>query len=335
MQILSSSKRVFITGIAGFIGFHLAQSLKQRGDFVIGCDNFNAYYDPQLKRERVKRLEGVQVVEGDICDGALIENLVEKHEITHFVHLAAQAGVRNTDPSPYMHSNLQGFVQILEVLRRHPHIKLTFASSSSVYGLNEKTPFSESDKTDQPASFYGATKKANELIAHAYHNLYGISAIGLRFFTVYGPWGRPDMAYYSFTKSILEGKTIPIFNQGQVSRDFTYIDDIVKGIVAAMDCEEPWEIFNLGNSHPHGVLELIHCIEKCTGKRAITEMKPMQPGDVLATYADISKSREKLRFSPSTSLEKGIAKFVEWYCDYSNWAKASGMHSMRSEATTP
>jgi UDP-glucuronate 4-epimerase len=232
-------KRLFITGIAGFIGFHLALALKKRGDEVFGCDNFNPYYGPELKRERARLLisQGVCVMDCDIVDRTAVEKLLKDNSITHFVHLAAQAGVRYSlkHPESYVHSNLNGFLQILEALRRFPEIKLTYASSSSVYGLNTKTPFSETDPVDRPASFYGATKRSNELIAHSYHHTYGLSCTGLRFFTVYGPWGRPDMAYFSFSKAILEKKPITVFGKGKLVRDFTFIDDIVQGTIAAID----------------------------------------------------------------------------------------------------
>ncbi|HEY5260224.1 MAG TPA: NAD-dependent epimerase/dehydratase family protein, partial [Rhabdochlamydiaceae bacterium] len=230
---------IFITGIAGFIGFHVAEALRRRGDTVVGCDNFNSYYDPKLKRDRAALLEkqGVKIIEMDICDGPLLEKHVRENKITHFLHLAAQAGVRHSikHPEDYVASNLEGFVQVIEVIRRHPKIPFIYASSSSVYGLNKKIPFSESDPTDMPTSLYGATKKSNELVAHAYHHMYGISVTGLRFFTVYGPWGRPDMAYFSFTDNILKGKPLQIFNEGKMKRDFTYIDDIVAGTLAAID----------------------------------------------------------------------------------------------------
>lgn len=312
-----SSKRIFITGIAGFIGFHLAKFLHEKGIFVLGCDNFNNYYDPLLKKQRAAQLLalGIQVVETDICASSLIDNLLIKNQITHCVHLAAQAGVRHslTFPEKYVHSNLQGFTQILEVLKQHPHIKFIFASSSSVYGLNQKIPFSEEDKTIHPANFYAATKIAGEAIAHSYHHLYGIPTIGLRYFTVYGPWGRPDMAYFLFTESIMQGKPIPVFHNGKMRRDFTYIDDIVQGTVAALDQDVKFEIYNLGNHHPVEILDLIKLIEKKTGKSAIKEFKPMQSGEVLTTYADISKSQKALHFEPKTSLEEGMDKFLDWY----------------------
>jgi UDP-glucuronate 4-epimerase len=313
-------KRVLITGIAGFIGFHLALHLKKRGDFVMGCDNFNPYYDPSLKRTRAKLLKeaGIEVFESNIQNPNLLEQWIVDQGITHFVHLAAQAGVRHSlhHPESYVASNLDGFVQVLEVCRRHPQIPFIYASSSSVYGLNQKVPFSEHDVTDKPASLYGATKKANELIAHAYHHLFGMRVTGLRYFTVYGPWGRPDMAYYAFTGAILRGETIPVYAEGKLQRDFTYIDDIVAGTAAAIDLAAPCEIFNLGNNHPEEVLSLIACIEEATGKQANISWLPMQPGDVKTTYADISKSERLLGFKPKTSLKTGIEQFVKWYQAY-------------------
>ncbi|MBI3508722.1 MAG: NAD-dependent epimerase/dehydratase family protein [Chlamydiia bacterium] len=309
--------QVLITGAAGFIGFHLALALKKRGDTVIGLDNFNAYYDPQLKRERAKILKthGMEIVEADIRDQPLIEQLLQKKEISHFIHLAAQAGVRHSliAPNDYVASNLQGFVSVLEACRKHPGIKFIFASSSSVYGLNEKIPFSTEDPTDRPTNFYGATKKANELIAHAYHHLYGLAVTGLRFFTVYGPWGRPDMAYYRFCEKICRGEPIQLFNQGNMARDFTYIDDIVRGIIAAIDLGAPCEIFNLGNHQPVPLLRLVEILEERLEKKAIRQFLPMQPGEVLTTYADIEKSQRLLGFHPRVSLEEGLAHFVEWF----------------------
>lgn len=306
-----------ITGIAGFVGFHLALFLKKRGDFVVGCDNFNKYYDPKLKQDRAKELgkAGISIAEIDICDRPALEKMLLDHEISHLVHLAAQAGVRHSihHPEEYVQSNLNGFVQVMEACRRHPQVVCIYASSSSVYGLNQKTPFSEDDTTDQPASLYGATKKADELIAHAYHHLYGIRVTGLRFFTVYGPWGRPDMAYFSFTRDILAGNLIQVYNEGQMRRDFTYIDDVVKGIAAAIDLGAPCEIFNLGNNKPEDISKLIAIIEKITGRTAKKHLLPMQPEDVPITYADISKSQKMLGFVPSTPLEQGMEKFLNWY----------------------
>lgn len=312
--------RIFITGIAGFIGFHLARALSKRGDTVFGCDNFNPYYDPELKRGRAAILEeqDIEVLDMDMRNPPLLEKVILDREITHFVHLAAQAGVRHSikHQESYVYNNLEGFVQVMEVVRRHPGIPFIYASSSSVYGLNKKVPFSETDPTDAPSSLYGATKKSNELIAHAYHHMYGISVTGLRFFTVYGPWGRPDMAYFSFTNAIRQGKPIRIYNEGQMKRDFTYIDDIVNGTLAAIDLGAPCEVFNLGNNQPEDVLYLVKVLEKYLGKTAIQELLPMQPGEVPVTYADISKSRKVLGFSPKISLDQGIQKFLSWYQEY-------------------
>lgn len=309
-------KRIFITGIAGFIGFHLALALKKRGDYVIGCDNFNAYYDPALKQERARLLadSGIPVIACDIIDKERIETELKDGAITHFVNLAAQAGVRYSlkNPDAYVHSNLNGFVQILEALRRFPEIKLVYASSSSVYGLNTKIPFSESDPVSLPASFYGATKRSNELIAHSYHHIHGISCTALRFFTVYGPC-RPDMAYYSFTKAILDGETIPVFGEGKLMRDFTYIDDIINGTIAAIDLGAQCEIFNLGNNTPVSVLDLISTLELHLGKKAQILFQASPPGDVPITFADISKSQQTLGFQPKTSLKEGLKHFTDWY----------------------
>lgn len=310
-------KRVLITGAAGFIGFHLALHLHQRGDFVLGLDNFNAYYDPELKyeRERILQSKNVQIVHGDIRDQKLVKELLSNHEITHIVHLAAQAGVRHSlsAPDDYVASNLQGFVSILESCRAFPKIKLIYASSSSVYGLNTKIPFAVEDKTDHPTNLYGATKKANEAMAHAYHHLYGLSVTALRYFTVYGPWGRPDMAYYRFTRSICEGRPIDVFNHGLMKRDFTYIDDIVAGTAAAIDLGAASEIFNLGNHRPISLMYLIELLEDGLKKKAVRNMLPMQPGEVIETYADIEKSRQMLSFQPKVSLEEGLLRFIEWY----------------------
>jgi UDP-glucuronate 4-epimerase len=313
-------KRIFISGIAGFIGFHLSQALKQRGDVVVGCDNFNNYYDPALKRERARFLEekGIHVLEFDITDQERIKKELKQFAISHFAHLAAQAGVRYSlkHPESYVHSNLNGFVQILEALRSFPQTKLIYASSSSVYGLNSKTPFAETDPVEKPASFYGATKRCNEVIAHSYYHIHGLIATGLRFFTAYGPWGRPDMAYFSFSKAILNDEPIPVFGEGKLMREFTYIDDIVKGTVAAIDHGAANEIFNLGNNSPVSVLELISTLEFHLGKKAMIDFQPLQPGEVPITYADISKSQRVLGFEPKTSLHEGLKKFTDWYLEY-------------------
>lgn len=329
-------KRIFITGIAGFIGYHLALALKARGNFVIGCDNFNSYYDPELKHSRAKNLmaAGIEVMTSDIVEKTRIEFALKHQKISHFVHLAAQAGVRYSlkNPDSYVHSNLNGFVQILETLRHFPEIKLTYASSSSVYGLNRKIPFSETDSVDQPASFYGATKRANELIAYSYHHLYGLSCTGLRFFTVYGPWGRPDMAYYSFAKAILDEKPITVFGEGKLMRDFTYVDDIVAGTIAAIDLEAPCEIFNLGNNTPVSVLDLIGALEALLGKKAHLLFQAVPPGDVPITYADITKSQSMLCFEPKTSLNEGLHHFIKWYLRSSPNAELGSSYCQSSKS---
>jgi UDP-glucuronate 4-epimerase len=315
-------KRILITGAAGFIGYHLALFLKKRGDFIVGVDNFNAYYDPALKKDRVAGLQkaGIDVLKSDICEQNFLKLVMLKHGITHVVHLAAQAGVRYSllEPDDYVSSNLQGFVSVLEACRHFPNVKLTYASSSSVYGLNQKIPFCENDPTDRPANLYGATKKSNEVLAHSYHHLYGISVTALRYFTVYGPWGRPDMAYYRFTKQICEGEPIQVFNHGSMQRDFTYIDDIVAGTAAAIDLGAENEIFNLGNNRPMNLLYLIELLENALEKQAVKEMLPMQPGEVTKTYADIEKSQKRLGFQPTVSLEEGILRFIDWFKSYNS-----------------
>lgn len=318
-------KRIFITGVAGFIGFHIARYFHQKGNSVIGYDNFNHYYDPRLKRDRAAELikQGISIIEGDLSERYNLQQAIENHQTTHILHLAAQAGVRYSlqNPHTYLQSNIEGFLNILEICRLYPHLPLIYASSSSVYGLNEQIPFSIQDRTDQQASFYGVTKKTNELMAHTYHHLFGIPVTGLRFFTVYGPWGRPDMAYFSFTRAILNNQPIEIYHQGQMQRDFTYIDDIVSGIAAALDLSSPYALFNLGHHHPEELLTLITLIEKECGREAQKILLPMQPGDVLSTYADIKESTSELGFSPKVSLEEGIARFVKWYKDYYSISK--------------
>lgn len=313
-------KRVLITGAAGFIGYHLAKTLSARGDAVIGLDNFNNYYSQDLKRAREAELQqcGVSIVHGDIQDASLLHSMIEQHQITHLVNLAAQAGVRYSlaNPFAYIESNINGFLHVLEACRKYEGVKLIYASSSSVYGLNEESPFSIKDRTDHQASLYGVTKKSNELMAHAYHHLYNIPVTGLRFFTVYGPWGRPDMAYYSFCEAIEQGKPIKIFNHGKMRRDFTYIDDIVAGIVAAIDLESKCEIFNLGNCEPVDLLHFVQVIEEAMGKKAEKLFLPMEKGDVLETFAEIEESERRLNFKPATSIEKGIPLFVDWYKRY-------------------
>ncbi|NGX27894.1 MAG: UDP-N-acetylglucosamine 4-epimerase [Candidatus Anoxychlamydiales bacterium] len=314
-------KNVFVTGAAGFIGFHLCLHLKKRNDFVIGLDNFNSYYDVKLKNERAKILKenNIEVIKADINDKKILEKIIEENNISHIVHLAAQAGVRYSfeNPSTYVNSNLVGFVNLLEVLKKFKNVtKFIFASSSSVYGLNTKTPYSPADKTDNPTNLYGATKKANEAIAYAYHHLYKIPMIGLRYFTVYGPYGRPDMAYFKFTKNILDGKEIEIFNNGDMLRDFTYIDDIIDGTIKALDKINTFEIFNLGNNSPINLLDFISIIEKKLNKKALKKLLPFQKGEMQSTFADITTSKEKLDFQPTTKIETGMDKFIDWYISY-------------------
>lgn len=313
-------KKILITGAAGFIGYHLALFLKKKGEYVIGYDNFNSYYDVFLKRSRESNLkkENIIIIEGDIQDQKKLKSLIEEHQITHFIHLAAQAGVRHSlsAPKDYVDSNLNGFISVLETLKDYPHIPFVFASSSSVYGLNSSIPFSESDSTDSPTNLYGATKKAGETLSFAYHHLYKIPIIGLRYFTVYGPWGRPDMAYFRFTENILNEKPISVFNHGNMQRDFTYIDDIVEGTAAALDHKTGYEIFNLGNNKPIHLLQMIETLEMILGKKAIKKMFPPQPGEMTKTYADISKSQSLLKFNPTISLEEGLSRFVSWYQQY-------------------
>ena len=318
IQKRKKMKRILITGAAGFIGFHTALALHKE-HFIIGLDNFTPYYDVELKKARARILQknGIETIDASILETDLIEQLIDKEKITHVIHLAAQPGVRYSleHPQKYIEANLAGFVSILEACRIKKNISVVYASSSSIYGTNTKIPFSENDQTDSPSSLYGATKKADELIAHSYHHLYGLNLVGLRFFTVYGPWGRPDMAYFSFTKNILEGKEIPVFNHGKMQRDFTYIDDIIQGITASLDIKG-LEIFNLGNNNPVYLLDFIQEIEKAVGKKAIKKMMPMQLGDVEKTYADIEKSKAQLGFNPKTDISKGIPLFVKWYLDY-------------------
>lgn len=309
-------KKIFITGAAGFIGFHLTLYLKKKGYFILGLDNFNSYYSLDLKNLRAKILKenDIEVIQGDINDKVLLDKILSNN-FTHVVHLAAQAGVRYSleKPFEYVNSNLVGFVNLLESIKNQKNLKFIFASSSSVYGSNEKIPFSVYDKTDLPNNLYGATKKANELIAYSYHNINKIPTIGLRFFTVYGPYGRPDMAYFKFTKNILEGKEIEIYNNGNMKRDFTYIDDIVKGIDASLDYNSTFEIFNLGNNNPTNLLDFISIIEKKLNKKAIKKFIGFQKGEMLSTYADITSSLEKLNFHPSTNIGTGMEKFIDWY----------------------
>ena len=316
-----------VTGSAGFIGFHVTQYLLDRGQRVIGIDNLNPYYDVGLKQARVAQLQGragFEFHQIDIADITAMTELVERHpEIDTIIHLAAQAGVRYslTQPLAYVEANVKGQVVLLEVARKLPKLKhLVYASSSSVYGANTKQPFSVEDRADHPVSLYAATKRAGELITESYCRLYRLPCTGLRFFTVYGPWGRPDMAAYLFTDAIVAGRPIQVFNEGRMVRDFTYIDDIVPAIVAAADRAPagPGEhrVYNLGNNRPEALLDFIGVLEKALGRTAIKQMLPMQPGDVPTTYADIEPARRDLGFTPKTPITVGLPKFVAWYRQY-------------------
>ncbi len=331
--------KILVTGAAGFIGMHTCLRLLARGDEVVGIDNLNDYYDPALKQARLARLTplpGFRFLKLDIADRAGIPALFEAESFERVIHLAAQAGVRYSlkNPHAYADSNLLGFVNILEGCRHHGVQHLVYASSSSVYGGNSKMPFSEQDSVDHPVSLYAATKKANELMAHTYSHLYGLPTTGLRFFTVYGPWGRPDMAYFSFTDAILAGRTIDVFNHGNMRRDFTYIDDIVEGVLRVCDrtatanaayssetpdpgsSNVPFRVFNIGNHDPVPLLDFIGTLEKALGKTAGKRFLPMQDGDVPATYADTSALNEWVGFKPATSIETGLGRFVDWYREY-------------------
>jgi UDP-glucuronate 4-epimerase len=315
--------KILVTGTAGFIGSHLAHSLLDDGHEVIGLDNFNDYYGVQLKLDRHARLEGLKGytgIKGDLTDYNLLTSNFQQHKPDRVCHLAAQAGVRYSlqNPAAYQKSNLEGHLNILEACRHAKTPRLVYASSSSVYGGNKKVPFSESDPVDSPISLYAATKKADELMSHTYTHLYGLQTVGLRFFTVYGPWGRPDMAYWTFTEAMLQNKPLQVFNHGKMERDFTYITDIVAGVKAALfaDGLDPYEIFNLGNSKPENLMDFIKTLAFELGVEPKMEMLPMQPGDVPVTFADISKARKKLGYTPQTPVSEGIPAFVKWYKEY-------------------
>jgi UDP-glucuronate 4-epimerase len=330
---------VLVTGAAGFIGFHVARRLLQNGRAVVGLDNMSAYYDPKLKEARLAELEklkGFRFAKLDLADRAAMAALFAEHRFPYVVHLGAQAGVRYSliDPYAYVDSNLIGFTNILEGCRHHGCRHLLFASSSSVYGANTHMPFSVHDNVDHPLSFYGATKKANELMAHSYAHLYRLPTTGLRFFTVYGPWGRPDMAMWLFTKAIVAGEPIKLFNHGKMRRDFTYVDDIVESVVRMVDrapgananwsgdapdpgsSTAPWRVYNIGNNDPVEVVDVVGLLEQALGKKAKRELAPMQPGDVPATYADVDDLMREIGFRPSTPIADGIARFVDWYRAY-------------------
>lgn len=325
---------ILVTGAAGFIGFYLSKRLLEQGETVVGYDNLNNYYDPKLKDARLAILaeyDKFTFVKGDLSDKAAVDALFAEHKPEIVVNLAAQAGVRYsiTNPGAYMSSNMIGFFNILEACRNNPVKHLVYASSSSVYGTNKKVPYSTTDKVDNPVSLYAATKKSNELMAHAYSKLYKIPATGLRFFTVYGPMGRPDMAYFGFTNKLVKGEKIQIFNYGDMKRDFTYIDDIVTGIVNVM--QKPpaenedgalYKVYNIGNNKPENLLYFVETLEKCLinegiiNKPAEKELLPMQPGDVYQTYADVDDLIRDFNFKPNTSLEEGLSKFAKWYKEF-------------------
>jgi UDP-glucuronate 4-epimerase len=331
--------RILVTGSAGFIGYHVAKALIDRGDDVVGLDNMNDYYDPKLKQDRLAQLsdhKGFAFVHAALEDRDAMESLFASHRFDRVIHLGAQAGVRYSlqNPHAYVASNLTGFLHILEGCRHHGVSHLVYASSSSVYGANRTMPFSVHHNVDHPLSLYAATKKSNELMAHAYAHLYGLPATGLRFFTVYGPWGRPDMSPHLFTSRILAGEPINVFNHGRHSRDFTYIDDIVEGVVRVADrparpdpqwsgeapdpgaSSAPYRLYNIGNHSPVELMHFISCIEKATGKKARMNMLPMQPGDVEATCADIDDLARDAGFAPDTPIEEGVERFVAWHRDY-------------------
>jgi UDP-glucuronate 4-epimerase len=338
-MIHKESKPVLVTGAAGFIGYHLAERLLGEGRQIVGLDNLNDYYDPALKEARLERLEARDAftfARVDLADRRKMEALFATYGFGVVVHLAAQAGVRYSieNPHSYVDSNLVGFLHILEGCRHTGVDHLVYASSSSVYGANTEMPFSVHHNVDHPMSLYAATKKANELMAHTYSSLYGLPTTGLRFFTVYGPWGRPDMALFKFTKNILAGEPIDVFNFGNHRRDFTYIGDIIEGVVRVMETtpepnpdwsgddpdpatsRAPWRIYNIGNNQPVELMRYIEVIEECLGRKAEMNMLPMQPGDVPDTYADVSALTEDVGYTPDTPIEEGVKKFVDWYRDY-------------------
>ena len=330
--------KVLVTGAAGFIGMHCAERLCARGDEVLGLDNLAPPQQPELTQarlERVKALPRFRFERLDLVEGAALQARIAEWRPERVLHLAAQAGVRYSleNPAPFVQSNLVGFANVLEACRRHPPAHLVFASSSSVYGSNAKLPWSESDPVDHPVSLYAATKKSNELMAHSYAHLFGIPATGLRYFTVYGPWGRPDMSPALFARAIMEGRPIQVFNQGDMERDFTYVDDVVEATLRVLDnapaarspdsaptAKPPFRVFNVGNHQPTALLAYIATLEKALGKKATLELKPMQPGDVKSTYADNRRLKEAVGFTPVTSLEEGLARYARWFKSHYGYA---------------
>lgn len=335
----AANRTCLVTGAAGFIGYHLCEALLRRGDEVVGLDNLNDYYSVQLKRDRLAQLdgrEGFSFARMDLADREPLEKLFDEHAFTVVLHMAAQAGVRHSleNPHAYVRSNLVGFANVVEACRHHEVGHLVYASSSSVYGANTRMPFSTHDNVDHPVSLYAASKKADELIAHCYSHLYRLPTTGLRFFTVYGPWGRPDMAMYKFTEAMLAGRPIDVYNRGRMRRDFTYIDDIVEAVVRVADrpaapdpdwtgdapdpatSSAPYRVYNIGNNRPVELMHLIDTLEKCLGVTAKRNLLPMQPGDVPATCADIDALARDVGFQPRTTIEEGVEKFVAWYRQY-------------------
>ncbi len=318
---------ILLTGAAGFIGYHVAEALLARGDRVLGFDNLNDYYAVALKEARLARLRehpGFAFLRGDVADPVALGGCFAEGPFDAVIHLAAQAGVRYSleNPIAYGEANLMGFLRVLEACRQRGTGNLVYASSSSVYGANEKVPFAEGDRVDRPVSLYAATKVANELMAHTYHHLYHMPVTGLRFFTVYGPWGRPDMALFKFTRAILAGQPIDVYNHGHMERDFTYVDDIVAGVLAALDTPLGCEVLNLGNHRPVALERFITLLEESVGRPALRNYLPMQPGDVPRTCADVDKPRRLLGWEPTTPLEEGIPRFVAWYREYYSPAEA-------------
>ena len=337
--------KILVTGAAGFIGLHVSSLLLGRGDEVVGIDNLNDYYDPRLKQARLeclKKFPNFRFVRIDIADAVALSELFAAEKFRRVIHLAAQAGVRYSlsNPQAYVQSNLVGFGNMLEACRQHGIEHLVYASSSSVYGANTRMPFSVHDEVNHPLSLYAATKKANELMAHSYSHLFGLPTTGLRYFTVYGPWGRPDMSPWLFTSAILEGRPIDVFNHGRMQRDFTYVDDIAEGTVRTMDriaaanpgfdsskpdpgsSRAPYRVYNIGNHQPVELMSFIETIEKALGKEARKNFLPMQAGDVLSTYADVDDLRNDVGFAPKTTLEQGIARWVDWFREYAHRAAA-------------
>jgi UDP-glucuronate 4-epimerase len=337
--MMTAGEPILVTGAAGFIGYHVARRLLEEGRCVLGLDSLNSYYDPRLKRARLKELAAYprfRFDHIDLADRGATESMFAAHRFPYVIHLAAQAGVRHSisDPHAYVDANLTGFLNVLEGCRHTRCRHLLYASSSSVYGANTRMPFRTSDNVDHPLSLYGATKKANELMAHAYSHLFGLPATGLRFFTVYGPWGRPDMAVWLFTAAIMAGEPIRLFNDGRMRRDFTYVDDIVEAVVRLVDrppstnpawssdapdpasSRAPWRVYNIGNNRPEELLHVVSLIEEAVGRPAIRELMPMQLGDVPETYADVADLKEAVAFSPRTPIEDGIRRFVAWYRTY-------------------